>query len=226
MSFKSWSKSDAKQSAEQMLDFDDYFMLNFLAPTYHSAFGHDLNEHYYSNGDITPFIFDVEPNLVSRHNKNNEILANVNVNKAKNIAYDHKLSHKTITIRLNAPGKSGWISKPSKVTGTWFRGKNAVAQPLYWYEFSAGTFKSKSGSNKIKHFVGPLVERPYIHVIDLFEEIEIRSKEKDYPITVDDVLFASRVLCKDDTRSVKRFSVLSDDGSKLVLMAHIDNWST
>jgi hypothetical protein len=65
-----------------------------------------------------------------------------------------------------------------------------------------------------------------ITVTDIVSNIEISSEKKDEPITIGDILFASRALCIGPDRSVDQYQVLSDDGITLILFADIDNWST
>jgi len=217
--FKSWTDRSKKSDARHFLSFDDYSTLNFLALTYHSAFGYHLEEHYFSKGNEL-CVSELFPDFISEEDDGAYY---INLDKAVDLAEDYCLRHKTITVRLDLPGKSGWRSKPGKHTQSTFYKKQKKS--VYWYEFPSQSFTSK-GDNKTRKLIGPLSGRSYIKVIDLFEEVELRSEEKGDPITIDDVLFACRGICADDTRSVEKFSVLSDDGSKLVLMAHIDNWST
>ncbi|XWV26600.1 hypothetical protein QJ857_gp0466 [Tupanvirus soda lake] len=230
MSFKSWSDTNKKENYPHFLNFEEYTVINFMGPIYHSAFGYYLDEQCIDDGIIaSPFMIELVPGIFkSKNSMYDETTVIIDIDAAEEFAKSYKIHHKTVIVRLAPRGKSGWTSKPVKVKKLWFRGeKNVVDKPTYWYDFPTDTFNSKNQKeNKILTFVGPLSERPYIHVTDLFEEIELRSIEKQNPLTIDDILFACRGLCADDTRTVNGFSVLSDDGSELILMADIDNWST
>lgn len=148
----------------------------------------------------------------------------INLETAKNTGKEYLLRHKTIVLRLNTrENGSNWTSKPKKVKKTWFRDKEAKIAK-FWYNLPKDKFESELRGQV--EFVGPLSSRKYIHIIDTFEEIELRSDEKGSQLTIDDVLFACRGLCADDTRSVESFNVLSDNGSTLLLKANIDNFST
>jgi hypothetical protein len=150
-----------------------------------------------------------------KHNDDGVI---INLKEAERLACGYELSHKTIIVTNTVSEEDAWIEKPPKVQSTTFQGKHAKYR--YWYEFPSNIYKPQLIT------VGPLSERTYIHVSKLFEQIELSGDEKESHLTVDDVLFACRGLCADDKRGIERFSVLSDDGHKLVLLAHIDNWST
>uniref|UniRef100_A0A6C0C9R1 Uncharacterized protein n=1 Tax=viral metagenome TaxID=1070528 RepID=A0A6C0C9R1_9ZZZZ len=216
--FISWSDAFQKSDFPYFLSYHDLTLLNTLAPVYHSGFGYKLVE-FIPDPDVDlAYRLRLIPRLIIMREEK-YILINPKV--AKKFSCSHPLRHKTIAVRLGPEGQGGWESKPDKTNKTCFH--KEIMTPKYWYEFPEEKIKSNRGSSVL---TGPLSDRKYIHVIDLFEEIEIRSEEKNSPITIDDVLFACRGICGDDTRSIKSFNVLSDDGYKLVLMANIDNWST
>lgn len=228
-SFKSWTNSGKQADHIQMLSFFNYMALNTLAPIYHSAFGYHLDEHiqHQKKKDMSPLSFDLLPGLLKRTKKGpTEIKINVDLKKAKKYAKTIKLPHKTVIVRLSPPGVSYWIKRPSKVTKTFFGELEfELDEPVYWYEYPYQEHHHQGLVSK-PEFVEKLSERSYIHVIEPFEEVEVCSIEKGKPITIDDVLFACRGLCADDTRSLNELHVFSDDGSKLVLIVDIDNWST
>jgi hypothetical protein len=145
---------------------------------------------------------------------------------AKKISTTFLLKHKTIILRLHTKKHgSGWLEKPTKVKTTWFRKEDAIKKAKYWYEFPSGIFISKGKGEegrKIK-LVGPLSSRSYIHVVEEFEEIKLRSEEKGSQLTIDDVLFACRGLCSNDACSIEGFNVLSDNGSILKLKVNIND---
>ena len=71
-----------------------------------------------------------------------------------------------------------------------------------------------------------LSSRPYIHVIDPFMKVIIDAKEKGSLLTIDDILFATRALSLDATRSYDRFRILNETLHTLSLEPEMDNWST
>lgn len=220
--FVSWYNGK-KSDFHQFLNALDLVKLNLIAPTYHSAFGYNLSEQMWEDMDLfESSIKNAEVGLVEVEGGDDELWI-LNVKEAEKIATTSKLSHKTIIIRLRPKGESGWTKTPSKVTSTRLSGKQKVKKAVYWYNFP---FKHNPELRGDAEFVEPLNTREYIHVTDPFDEVEIRSEEKGRRITMDDILFATRGLCADDTRSTQQYHVLSDDGSTLMLMADIDNWST
>jgi len=68
--------------------------------------------------------------------------------------------------------------------------------------------------------------RPYIRVKTRYMEVDISKQKKGSPITLDDILFASRALCADDRRVIDKYKILSHNNSTLVLVPTIDNFST
>ena len=68
--------------------------------------------------------------------------------------------------------------------------------------------------------------RPYIDVIDRYMKVHVSKEKKGSPITLNDILFASRALCADGTRVIDRYKILSDNNSTLILVPTIDNFST
>lgn len=234
MEFKSWLDNGKQTDFSHFLSYEEYALLNMISRTYHSGFGYHLNEQYAtkqdilcnSNHDIIIEIIDDENEPSNSENETKMILFDLELTKKTSKAY--LLKHKTIIIRLDAKNNgSNWREKPCKVKKTWFR-ENKVSKAQYWYELPSDVFISKAKSEKGKKIklIGSLSSRKYIHVIDNFEEIELRSEEKESQLTIDDILFACRGLCADDTRSIQSFNVLSDNGSVLKLKVNIDNWST
>ena len=73
-------------------------------------------------------------------------------------------------------------------------------------------------------FVLPtLSTRPYIHVIDPFMKVIIDAKEKGSPLTIDDILFATRALALDASRDYDRFKLLNETFHTLTLEPEIYN---
>lgn len=215
--FLAWNPTDKKTESRYFLTFKDLSALNMLGQTYHSAFGYttdpilDDNEPYHWDMFSDMFYVDEEEKYV----------VPTYPNLIKRTCEEYTLRHKLIVLRA-FPKKCEFDFTPlTKTNKLCFYGKSDIAK--YWYEFPSVTFTTR---DKTCTLLPPLSSRSYIHVTDLFLEITINSEEKGSPITIDDVLFASRGLCWDDTRGINCFNVLSDNGSRLVLMPDIDNWST
>jgi hypothetical protein len=73
---------------------------------------------------------------------------------------------------------------------------------------------------------GSINSRKYISVSKTADEVTLDSFVKGSPLTCEDILFATRALCIDTSRSYESFSVLSDNKGVLTLEVVIDNWST
>jgi hypothetical protein len=68
--------------------------------------------------------------------------------------------------------------------------------------------------------------RKYIKVVYPFMRVEVSAVQKGKALTVDDILFATRALAWDATRSYFRFTILDSDKETLTLEPYMDNWST
>ena len=89
--------------------------------------------------------------------------------------------------------------------------------PDEWYEKTAGE----------THALPPISSRPYIHIENKFKRVSLDSFEKRSRLTVEDVLFACRALCKDGTRDYDGgFDVINDQNGHLELQVDIDNFSS
>lgn len=216
-SFLSWDSNGTKAGYRQTLKFEDLLTLNMLARSYHAGFGYDMEKQYSHEPDALIMGSMLYPDLVSWDEEDDGYTSEINLEEAERMAKEYKLLHKKIILRLTPPGESAWNELPSPTKRTWFDDHDVVQKKMDWYELPVRSLK------KGKPFVGPLSERPYIQVTEPYEEIEIN---KEGPVTIDDILFASRGLCCGPDRSVEEYRVLSDDGSVLMLQAEIDNWST
>jgi hypothetical protein len=98
----------------------------------------------------------------------------------------------------------------------------------YWFRMPDEDWYNKHNFNPYNNGQGlpTLDTRPYIRVINLYMEVHILKKQKGSPITLDDILFASRGLCMDHSRVIDEYKILSDNNSTLVLVPTIDNFST
>lgn len=66
---------------------------------------------------------------------------------------------------------------------------------------------------------------PYISVVDPYMEVHISARDKGSPITLYDILFATRALMKDGFRVIDGYKVISMDNTTLTLEPDIDNFS-
>ena len=224
--FKSWYRGQ-KELYKHFLSSQDMLMMNILCNAYHAGFGYSLSEEY-TTDEWSPIYLGqyVLPEVItecvtSLDSDKPEYFLSIDIDAAREYALKYTLGHKTIRIRGDIVGECSWRSKPEDTKCTWFDDKDVLIDaPVPWYELPSRT-------TEYNHILlGALSDRQYIHVTVPYEEIEISSEDKGSPITIDDVLFACRGLCCGPDRSVSEFQVLSDDGSTLLLMADIDNWST
>jgi hypothetical protein len=212
------------------LNHRDLSRLNVIGLTYHSAFGYDQGDHV---GDDFDELVSIVPGLITLGDpesdaEDSDIVPErpvlFDLKTAHAVALFSQIPHRKVILRLGPVGKISWYNRPPKVTRTWFSGNQTVKDAVYWYNFPFD-HNPKLNKNEYK-FLPPLLDRPYITVNELFEEIMIDSVMKSLPITYDDIYFASRGLCCDDTRGSFQYHVMSDDGSTLTLMLEVDNFST
>ncbi len=223
--FKSWTSSGVKTSLLHFLSYEESTLLNIISRTYHSGLGYKIDEQYIEKEDILCNVQNQIIEEVDKTDDENCFEAFLNLDLAKSTSENYLLKHKTIILRLYTK-KSGivWNPKPNKVRTTWFRDIQ-VLDAKYWYDLPSYVFFSNRDKKELM-LTGPLMSRPYIHVVDEFVKIRLSSEEKESQLTIDDVLFACRGLCADDTRSIQSFNVLSDNGSTLKLKVNIDNFSS
>ena len=73
-----------------------------------------------------------------------------------------------------------------------------------------------------RRFVLPnLSSRPYIHVIQPFMKVIIDAKDKGSPITIDDILFASRALSPSAYAGFANFKILNETYHTLTLQPEL-----
>lgn len=64
-------------------------------------------------------------------------------------------------------------------------------------------------------------------MIDPFNEVHLSAKDKGTFLTIDDILFASRALMADDTRTIDGgYKLLGYENDTLILNTIIDNYSS
>jgi hypothetical protein len=181
-------------------------MLNVLGPQYHGWFG-ITPENYFSG------IPDGCEQMV------NEAVANGDATidhdeegEGVTITYDEKyleglskkrIMYKTVIIKFS---ENSWNGVPDE-----------------WYNQESNKWWKKTKSKLL-----PLNTRKYIKIVEPFMEVSISSVIKGSLITIDDILFASRDLMADATRTIDEgYKVLSSDkNAVLILEPCIDNFST
>jgi hypothetical protein len=95
--------------------------------------------------------------------------------------------------------------------------------PIVWYN----SLKVPGWLNSPRTDKLPLVSSiPYIEVITPFMEVKVSADIKGSPLTVNDILFATRPLMVDGTRNIFKYDIISENEQELVLEPDIDNFST
>jgi hypothetical protein len=99
-------------------------------------------------------------------------------------------------------------------------------KPYEWYNEPSKWWKGYL--EYLKPFVLPYLNTcKYINIIDPFMKVSINKNDKGSPLTINDILFATRALMNDDCRSIDQgYKILKMSESTLVLVPEIDNWST
>lgn len=120
------------------------------------------------------------------------------------LAKEYKFSHKKIIIKTNSQVRADPVKR------TCFDLKDVTQEEVDWYQLP-----ERSVGKRV--LIGPLSERPYIHIIKAYKEIEICSEEKGSRMSIDDLFFASRGLSSSPDHLIKEYNVLRDDGSTLIL---------
>jgi hypothetical protein len=108
-----------------------------------------------------------------------------------------------VVVMYDWPRRRGWL-------------QTCVPPEDEWYEGPVG--------GEATGPLPPLSTRPYVEVVNPFWKVEVSAREKGAPVTVDDVLFASRALMRDARRrAAGGFEALCSSGELLFLQAGIDN---
>jgi hypothetical protein len=98
-----------------------------------------------------------------------------------------------------------------------------IKPPIEWYLLSEKELCKREG-RWLQSCLPPITKRPYIEVVSFHMEVKLSYEKKKELLTYDDVLFASRVLANDGTRSYEKFRCLSSEDTKeLILTVKIDN---
>ena len=100
-----------------------------------------------------------------------------------------------------------------------------------WYDYPEKWYnlinpKTRNRTDR-KYRLPRLWTRKYITVDNPFWEIRIDANIKGSPITIDDVLFATRALMADHTRTINGgYKVVQETNDILILEPDIDNFSS
>jgi len=235
---KLWLKSQRTQISylSTVRVYPSLRLLNFLGPYYWGSDGFDFpieeNEGLIDDiDDINTYNMMYELDLIITLNLPNDLPENINEQIAKSnidsskIFYDYLNSQNledlselnAYTYELDTDKLKELASKEilyPKITikyikDTWY------GKPKEWY-------KKYIRKNKLE----PIQTRPYITVVNPFMEVKLEVKKKGKPLTLDDVLFASRALMIDSGRTVFKYFIISENVNELVLKPDIDNFST
>ncbi len=115
------------------------------------------------------------------------------------------VEYQTVIVKFNGETSKFWNHKPER----------------YWYNEPSKLFR-KTKSSRLPF----LNTRNYIKVTDPYMSVQISSKDKGSPITIDDILFATRALCCDETRTINKYKLIEKTKDTLVIEPKIDNWSS
>lgn len=92
-----------------------------------------------------------------------------------------------------------------------------------WWNYPSTWFTSDKNKSKALPYLNT---KNYITVKEPFMCVKISAKKKGSQITLDDILFATRALALDDTRTYDSFSVISSTKTTLTLEPEMDNFSS
>ncbi len=180
--------------------------LNFLGPLYHSGQGLKY-EAYSVNKDNIDMLQDMVENgyasVYDYHDRKMFEVTDNNFRDISHIIYDLEF------LRAIAQQRIEFKEVTIKFAHNEWR-----IYPEMW-------------DNREGNELPPLSTRNYIEVIDPFMNIRVSAEEKGQPLTIDDILFATRGLMADETRVVDEgYQLLRYDLDHLVIEPIVDNWST
>jgi len=193
------------------------FLLNKFGPIYHTYFGLFDTEVFPSTEtkkdieflrnvflDGDKIIFDdsgLQVTKISDIHNNESYVILYDLDKVK-YEYQFILPFKTVILKYE---KDDWRGKPDE-----------------WYNRSSRWWKN----NRSPH-LPYLNTRPYIVVDSPFMHVTVSGDLKGEELTIDDVLFATRALALDDTRTINNgYKILLRTNDTLVLEPDMDNSST
>lgn len=112
------------------------------------------------------------------------------------------VKYKTVIVKFNGKESKFWYSKPKS---QWYN------EPITYFKKPGLPF---------------LNTKNYIEVTDPYMCVTISSKKKGSHITIDDILFATRALASDGTRTVEKYKLINETDDILIIEPIIDNFST
>jgi len=206
--------------AKLLSDIETIQVLNKLGPLYHSYFGIRVEKNIYTSTwscDMETTREAIENEYPVYNLDTNEDLEDICDfdNKANYcILYDYDdlilesdsfIPYRTVIIKN---GNTIWNTKPN-----------------HWYNKKTTWFTNYEGELRSLPYLNTL---NYITIDDPFEQVIVQSKLKGTMLTINDILFATRGLMADETRTVESYKIVSvsEDKKTLIVKANIDNWST
>ena len=198
------------------------FLLRMLSLTYHTYFGHlgwNTGEecwYYNSKFDKRKLIYALERGAKIFDDEDNTICSRSKFEEDKEY-YIYGRCYEIPDSLTIIPYKTVIITQSGD---GWYNGK-----PKEWYNKSSTRGAFWQNGDHLPY----LNTRKYIKVNTPFEKVTVSSKIKGDYLTIDDVLFATRALAMDETRTVgddKSYKTLKNTNNILVLEANIDNFST
>ena len=115
-----------------------------------------------------------------------------------------------------------------------FSKDNWYNKPIKWYD-DDDYIKKVESYNYCKKYIhlykkykvlDKINSKNYIKVVEPFMEIHLDKNLKQQDLTLEDILFATRSLCVDNTRRIDQYKILKQTDDMLILEPDIDNYST
>ena len=119
-----------------------------------------------------------------------------------------------------------------RLPGEWTQKHDTDSRGHYWYDRPSQWWGPVVNDWKHENFwlrkyaLPNLRSKSYVRVETAFEIVSIDREEKGVDVTYADILFATRALCCDDTRTAEKYRIVSNTENGLTLQVQIDNWST
>lgn len=209
-------------------------ILNKLGRLYHSYFGfHNLHPEYtdgFIDEDyIEEILFSNKYNIDILNNFHKKEIEIVDIEKQKHLKISDKIKLNqdySVLHDYNEIIKESETILPYKKIIIKFTDKNYwIKKPNEWYNEPSKWWKN---CTKFKKYALPyLCSRNYINVKIPFMKVEVSSEEKGCSLTINDILFATRGLMCDDTRTIDEgYVILKESEDILKLEPKIDNWSS
>jgi hypothetical protein len=201
-------------------------ILNILGPIYYGGTGIQYASYDCYVDDFTRLKHDIKKNRVTVKHYD-EVLEHTDICNDDDCEVDIEYKKSYIDKLM------GFKSSFDKIIVTYTNnGWYGNLEP--WYNFENDTRRATFWSGMRyditdkcpKNALPKLSSRKYITIVDFLMKIKIQKSKKKSSITIDDILFATRGLMLDSTRSIFRYKVLNVTDKTLVLEPEIDNYST